>query len=254
MPNDEIQRFVRVCLRFRRRAEQKITIDGNACAMERPERSRGFGKIDAFGEGIQNSLMTGFHAELQHRAAAFFQRPAKILIRQMPRCAGKAVPGRTGRIFDQRLQERGRNRAVQKMNQGRLRLSRKRFQFRRGAGGRQRPVGICFRLFRAERTFSPPAALGRAVGQDKTGRKISVFFQQVIIGRGAFPARGHAQQRQEFFLPRSFHHSVNQAGKQIRSPRKTNPGSCERSAQENFLPRMNFFDEADHGHGAERLA
>ena len=103
MAADKVQRLSGTYLRFRRCAEKKIAVSGNTGLFQRFESHSRCREVNAFIQAVENVLITGLNAEFQHYAAAGFQCPTKILIRQMLGDAGKAVPGFARRLLGQRF-------------------------------------------------------------------------------------------------------------------------------------------------------
>jgi len=180
---DKIERFFRAGLRFRRRAEQEITVGGDAGPVQALQGGRSHCRVHAFVEGLQNLRIAGFDAQLEHDASCGLERPAEIIIGELRRYAGKAVPGNARRLCGKRGKERRRNGAVQEMDQSGVGERGLLGQFLRYPVNGPGLIGIGFGRFRTEGALAPPAAARRAAGQDEGGRKITVDRKEAIIGK-----------------------------------------------------------------------
>ena len=170
--------------------------------------------------------------------------------------AGKPIPGYTGGVGAQVLQQPWREGVVEKMDQsgrGLVHRLTQVCQYRAWVGA---AVGCVFGRFGAEGAFFPITAPGRCVGQHPQRREIAVQVGGGKVSSGQADGTGSiaAAQGDQALLTRAGDQFVDQPCKGVADVGDGHPGGHQPAAADNRCPGQLPADEADHGEGAQGLA
>ena len=250
MTHREIQGHPGRGVRLLRRTEEQVDIAGNARPLQGLQRERGGLKIEPLVEFIQHPLIPGLDPQLEHGTARALQAAAEVLIGQLLRDAGKAVPGHPQGVLAKPLKQRRAQGVVQKMHQTCRMLPAETGDFRPHARRTQGHVSVPLGRFRTERAASPVAALRGAVGQNESRGQVVGQRKVAVMWGSVRPAGLFTHQGGQPLLAWARHHLVHQSPPGASPVGLAHPCTHQSPAQNDPDLRQEPAEITDHGEGA----
>jgi len=236
------------------RAEEQIDVGGNPRLGEGLQSPSCLFHFHPFFHPLQNPVISRFKSDFQHGASRLLQAMAKVRFHQLRRDPDKTVPGGSGRLVDERLEERRTDGVVGEVDQGGPVQGCQSAQIGEHLPHRARLIAVPLRRLRTVGAAVPVAAAGGVVGENGARGQV---FRPLGGGIGDEGAGGRGKNPVEFeqgSFARAIDKMVDEPGEGIAPIRPAHPRSDQSPAEDNPQAGMIAAQHSDQREGGQGLA